>query len=376
MIFNYDYPLLNRITESFKNASRASLENTYIWASQHILEPQEKMIMLISEFGVPVENIHVLGKIYSTNFDVLNELNQIGCKASQPEFDLLKSFDEQHKVNCLNVFRTFMTSCKDGDKVIILDDGASLLDIFNSNRSSIDSRINFIGIEQTSSGFRKLEKTDLGFPVINVARSGIKLEKESPLIAKLGCNRIKDAIEKYHVSKPRILVVGLGPIGSNVMSILKDSGYAVYGHDITFDSNTEVTDIILKGNINILIGATGSNILSEQQIQQIESNISERLLLVSMSSADREFPASFIRLRAEDNKNIHEDNVWKRLILVNNGFPITFKGKRYESTPSEIEKTIALLYGSVLYAATHDININGFVDVPKDITDIINKYTT
>lgn len=371
MINDYNYPLLQKITNSFHDCSRKSLENTYIWACQHILEPQEKMFALISEFGIPAKNVHILGKIYSTNTEVLKELTQFGFNSIQPEFDFTRTFDEQHKDNCQSLFESFMKANEAGDTVIVLDDGAELLNIFNTNREKINPETKIIGIEQTSSGFRKLEEVSLKFPVINVARSGIKLNKESPLIARLGCDRINDVIKKYSISEPHILVVGLGPMGKNVLMILKEDGYSVIGHDTIFDSKIDIVDLIIKNNINILIGATGSNILSKQQIQEVKSNISTSLYLISMSSADREFPASFLRKNGKLDKNTHGDSVWEKIVLVNNGFPITFKGKRYESTPLEIEKTIALLYGSVLYVATSDIDKPGLMDVPKRIENII-----
>lgn len=374
MIDDYNYTLLKKITDSFEHISRESLENIHVWACQHILEPQKKMFMLISEFGIPAQNIHIIGKIYSTNFEVLEELQKFGFEAIQPEFDLNHPFDEQHKANCQRMFDAFLRTSKAGDRAIVLDDGAELLNIFNINKKKINKEVNIIGIEQTSSGFRKLEKESLKFPVINVARSIIKLDKESPLIARLGCDRINDVISKYSIVEPRILIVGLGPIGNNVLLTLKEEGYLVFGHDTIFDSETEIVSLILKNNINILIGATGNNILSEQQLLELKSHITDRIYLISMSSSDREFSASFIRKKGSVDNNIHSDTIWKNLVLVNNGFPITFKGKRYESTPLEIEKTIALLFGSVLYAVNFNFGESEFVDVPKKITDIIQLY--
>jgi len=368
MIKDYDYPLLYKITDSFGVSSKKSLKNTYILACQHILEPQEKMFVLLSEFGVPTENFNILGKIYSTNFEVLQELQNDGFRTIQPNFDLSRTFDEQHKENCNNLFDLYNQIMKDCKRLIVVDDGAELLNRLNQEANS---GIEIIGVEQTSSGFRKLENQKLKFPVINVARSAIKLNKESPLIARLGCDRINDAIKKYNIAEPRILVVGLGPMGNNTLLILKEEGYSVIGHDTVSNSGAEIVELILKNKINVLIGVTGSSILSEQQIQGLEADLSENLHLISMSSSDREFPSAFIRKNSELDKNTHGDSVWKRIVLINNGFPITFKGKRYESTPIEIEKTIALIYGSILYAATNDLPIPGLMDVPKQITDVI-----
>lgn len=369
----YNYPLLKSISDLFRLETHRRCESVYICACQHILEPQKIMFEFISIFGVPKDNIHILGKIYSTNREVLKELGDEGFIITQPDFHRNISFDEQHKINCHNFFSNFIGRVPAGSRVIVIDDGAVLLTIANDHMSRIDKNMDFVGIEQTSSGFRKLEGVKLNFPIINVARSPIKLDKESPLIARLGCERINRMIRKYNIQDPRILIVGLGPIGNNTFFILTEEGYPVIGHDITFDSETEIVELIRVNKINIVIGATGVNIIDKQQVQRL-NNLGWPIYLISMSSSDREFPAVFLRKDDKPNTDIHSDIKWENIMLTNNGFPITFEGNRYESTPIEIEKTIALLYGSVLYAILNDLNNCELTDVPKIITENIDRY--
>ena len=370
-IGSYDYPLLNKITDLFKDHSKEALKRVYVCGCQHILEPQGNMFELLSDFGIPKNNIYILGKIYSTNTEILNELKADGFNVEQPLFDLKNSFDAQHVANCLNLYSSFIKNVPEGSQIIVIDDGADMLNIFNKNINDIENRFHIIGIEQTSSGFRKLEKEKLNFPVINVARSPIKLDKESPLIARLGCDRINDVIKSYSISEPRILVIGLGPMGNNTQLILKEEGYFVIGHDTNLNAQDEVIDLVKENNINTIIGVTGTSLITEEQVKRLSEVSSEKLYLISMSSSDREFPSAFLRQEIPQNSLTHSDALWRNIVLVNNGFPITFKGKRYESTPLEIERTIALLYGSALYASLNTINENGFVDVPKIVTDAI-----
>lgn len=370
----YTYPLLKEITEQYA-LKQKSLESVYVLACQHILEPQAKMFDLISDFGIPKENIYIFGKIYSTSNEVLNELLQDNFKVSEPVFSPEMSFDVEHNENCKNELKTFLSSIQSPSKIIILDDGGELLKVLNDNFESISSNISIVGIEQTSSGFRKLEHTQLHFPIFNVARSAVKLIKESPLIADLGCRRIVDVINQYSISEPRVLVVGLGPMGSNTLTILNNKGYFTLGYDIAHQDKTELIELIRNNKINIVVGVTGTNILSEKQLQEIKDILDYDLYLVSMSSADREFPTTYIRKNGTTPTGVHTDVVWDNLILVNNGFPITFKGRRFESTPEEIERTIGLLYGSTLEAIVKDVNTQkGFLEVPTVVTDILEKH--
>lgn len=343
-------------------------------ACQHLLDPQAKMFELITKQGIPKENIHIFGKIYSTNNEVLRELLSENFKVSVPVFNPTISFDEAHAENCKLEFTHFLSSIHTPSKIIVLDDGGALLATVNDTFTSIPSHISIVGIEQTSSGFRKLEHTQLHFPIFNVARSAIKLVKESPLISKLGTERLKEVCDQYSILEPRILVVGLGPIGQTMVSALKAQGYFVTGHDIAHQDSSELLEILTENNINIIVGATGSSVLTSTQIEEINTTITQNLYLVSMSSADREFPATFIRSKGIGGNEIHSDIAWENITLINNGFPITFKGNRHESTPQEIEKTIGLLYGSVLQAITTDTSSTGFIDVPTTVTDILEKH--
>jgi S-adenosylhomocysteine hydrolase len=383
----YSYPLLEKISHLYE-PQKKPYKDVYILACQHILKPQAKMFELISDFGIPKENIQIFGKIYSTSNEILNGLRSADFKVSKPIFNPAIPFDIEHAENCkkeLNAFvsNVFLSSIKSSpgkspSKIIILDDGGELLkavnDAFGHSISPLPPDTAVIGIEQTSSGFRKLEHTPLHFPIFNVARSDVKLVKESPLIAHLGCDRIVDVIKQYSISEPRILVVGLGPIGSNTFSILKDKGYFVIGYDIAQHDATELITLVNDNAINILIGATGANILNEKQLKEIKDTLNYKLYLISMSSADREFPTTYIRKNGITPAEIHGDAVWDNLTLINNGFPITFKGKRYESTPEEIEITIGLLYGSTLEAIVGEGRTGeGFVEVPGKVGDVLEK---
>jgi S-adenosylhomocysteine hydrolase len=195
----YLYPLLKEITLHYLSKKDTQPSGVYLCACQHLLEPQEKMFDLISEFGIPKENIFILGKAYSTNIDVLLELQRKNFQVAPFSFKPEESFDKQHKENCEQTFDEFISHVPTKGKIIFLDDGGQLLEIANNNYQWLAEKANVIGIEQTSSGFNRLKNTELHFPIINVARSSTKLIKESPVIAKLGLERIKEVFHHYGV---------------------------------------------------------------------------------------------------------------------------------------------------------------------------------
>ncbi len=301
------------------------------------------------------ENITILGKAYSSNNEVISSLTQKGVRVIQPHF-YGSSFDEEHIINC----RSVVESITNNKRVIIIDDGAELIKSFTTSDKKV-----WFAIEQTSSGFRKLETEEPDFPIVNVARSTTKLVQESPLIARLCFERINDYLLEKAINNPSILIIGLGPIGEAILQIFKQNHYSVSGFDIKH-GHSDVLSSIKELDPNVIIGATGFEILTRKELDSLTSN--KPLHLISVSSSDREFPVAAFRSGDE----IHKDVIYKNITFVNNGFPITFKGNKNELTPIEIEKTICLLAGSVLYGITNNIKTKGLVNVADELEDLIN----
>jgi S-adenosylhomocysteine hydrolase len=350
---DYSYPLLNKIFDHYKQ-EKLDLSDFRLCSCQHLLGPQLEMYKMFIEFGFKPENIIVLGKAYSSNREVMQDLQNLGIKAFQPEFSGI-SFDIEHTKNCQDIIKEI----SDNDKNIILDDGAYLIN--TAKEKNI-----YFAVEQTSSGFRILENSKLDFPVFNVARSKIKLTQESPIIARIIFERVKTYIQDNNINSLKILIIGLGPIGNSVLQILNDEKYNVAGFDIE-TTKEEIISYLKNEKPDLVIGATGTAILEESDLVYLENE--HVYHFISVSSSDREFPVVPFR----KNKNVHNDVKHENFVFVNNGFPITFKGNRYESTPMEIEKTIGLLMGSVLHGIVRGFdNQNGIIDIPRELENIIN----
>lgn len=352
---DYDYPLLNKVFSYYKNIPH-EVGGIYLVCCQHLLEPQLKMFELFIDFGFKPENIIVLGKIYSSNTGVISELESKGIRVFQPTFSGI-SFDDEHSKNCKMVSDTIPNDAK----VIILDDGAEMIKTFSNLQHNV-----LFAVEQTSSGFRKLENVDVLFPVINVARSDTKLIQESPFIARLCFERINEYFTKEKITNLSILLVGLGPIGEAILEIFKQNNFTVDGFDIKH-GHKDLLSVIHTKNPDVIIGATGSSILSAEDIENSLSN--KRLHLISVSSSDREFPVAHFR----KNTDIHTDVQYKNVTFVNNGFPITFKGNRLEGTPTEMEKTMCLLGGSVIDAVVNGVTGKGLLNVSSQLEEVINS---
>lgn len=351
---NYQYPRLKRVFDYYNNMPHA-VGDYFLVGCQHLMEPQLKMFEYLTRFGFDPEKIIMLGKAYSTNVEVLAELQKKNIKAVQPKFSGI-SFDQEHKNNC----EAILKEIPENARCIVLDDGGELIKAFTRNNRSV-----LFGVEQTSSGFRNLEKEMLPFPVLNVARSVTKLTQEAPLVARHLNERILAYLSQKGVTNPSVLIVGLGPIGESIAETFKQSGIEVEGLDVKY-GHTNLIEKIQNIKPDVVIGATGTSILAEKEVKNMNS--SRKLFFISASSSDREFPVVAFRSKEE----VHEDVAYKNITFVNNGFPFSFMGNRYEMTPIEIEKTICLLGGAVMYGATKRVSETGLQEIPSELEDIIN----
>ncbi|MEI6479984.1 MAG: hypothetical protein WCO12_00465 [bacterium] len=351
----YTYPLLQRVSELYEEVE---LGNVLLLACQHLLEPQLRMFEHLLQMGLKPENCVIVGKNYSTNTEVMQELKAKGCVVApfSQKFDPMQPFDIWFEERLIAFVKAEISKhqIEKYSKVVILDDGGFMHLVVNELCKDFTT---LIGVEQTSSGHHKIQSANIQFPSISVARSYQKLMFESPYIGINGHEKIMQHLRMRQKNNPKVLVIGLGPIGRQLAGQLliceKFDGYAV---DPKLDElrhrgmgSRGVFDLLRPEHIlqpcelkqrlkefDLIVGTTGSPVLTNEDIENLHPEVS----LVSISSSDREFPAVPFR---HHKGTLHQDYVLGARTLVNGGFPITFDGLRHGMPPQQIELTIALL---------------------------------
>ena len=174
---------VERISKEFENQK---LDRVLLIACQHILKTNCQMFNSLFEKGLKSKNIFLMGKCYSTDKEALKWFIKKGVNVhkNSEAFDSYESYDSSFDNYVKEFFKSVISSVniKDFEKIIILDDGGSMLKLANK---VLKSTKNIIGIEQTSSGYNRLKGIKLRFPIINVARSKAKLDHESLIVADL-----------------------------------------------------------------------------------------------------------------------------------------------------------------------------------------------
>jgi hypothetical protein len=368
----HTYPLLGHLRELYAGVD---LSNTLLVSSLHLLEPQK---MLLENLGLQAI---IAGKNYSTNDGVMRELEQAGHKVASFSnvFEPHQSFDDWYPENLSRFIVEELGKHNLGkyDNVIVLEDGGFLHLLLDKLIPDVS---NFIGIEQTSSGHHRIMKANIRFPFISVAQSYHKLLLESPYIGELGVRRILQHLKKRGKRNPKILGLGLGPIGRQTMGRLlcvegiegcasdpkfSTTGLSHHGaNDILRHRNKIISqeDALRRiGEFDVIVGSTGTALFGEEMTERLHPEVS----LVSMSSSDREFPAVSFRKKGG---GIHDDYMLGDRCLVNAGFPITFYGERNCIPPQQIELTLGLMMARLLnvVSPTHSL--------PLVIEQLVNMW--
>ncbi len=342
-----ELPLIHKAGSLFDTID---LGNCILIACQHILGTTTPMVEELIQRGLEPSSIFILGKCYSTNNEVLEQIKNQGIYVSDlsTEYQSHMAFDDQYKSHVRSFLLDISSKVlvKGYDRIIVLDDGGELiLQLTELNLF----RVSF-AVEQTSSGIRKLRDIELPFPLINVARSNAKLNYESPFIAQKAVEVLMEALRNYAVFAPKVLIVGQGSIGSALTAHL--SQWDIEVHDITshgtpfFESHKDTLE-----HYDVIIGTTG-----DQIIRYEESNLlKKRVILASVSSSDREFDAVAWRLQIPQNDNCHLDVQIDERVVLNSGFPINFTGEAHSVAPKKIQLTRALMLCGIYQGISHDL---------------------
>lgn len=363
-------PLLDFTTSLYPDAN---LKDVYIICAQHLASTTYSLFHTFLQLGLQPDNLSTIGKCYSTDPVVYEEMARIGIDVcpNSLTFNSHLSFDEQYHENIKKFVdqRIRKITSRDFKKVIVIDDGGELISAVNTFSESE----NLIGIEQTSSGFHKLKTRKIKFPIINVARSSAKLKYESPFIARSIIDTLVRRMECFPFKPKKILIIGYGPIGSQIFEILKNDYYVSIFDKSTARSQIKKEHFVdsLK-EFDLIIGCTGKTVLEPKHYKLLKENV----ILVSTSSSDREFSAVSLRNKLPHVINCHSNLFIDGVYLINCGFPINFAEEYREVDVDELQLTRSLILASLLQACNYvDSPKKGFISMNLgNQRKIVQKY--
>ena len=370
-----ELPLLDHISKFF--VDRVDLSNTLIICVQHIVSTTCIMINHLFKLGLKSNNLFMIGKCYSSCPEAYQYLIKSGVAVASfsMDFDSHQSFDDDfdYKIEKFLITLSKVVNFVEFDRVILLDDGGHLLEKFHCFSNYLIGA-NVVGVEQTSSGYNRLSKTKLLFPIINVARSWVKLNYESKIITDIILSKLFERLNKLSPSPRNILIMGYGTLGKILCDVLQ-SKFFIYAYDIQAKygeaNNTNLNELLQKADL--ILGCTGETSIPASLYKFLKNGV----ILASVSSSDREFDAVHIRRNCLKTSNCHIDLSWNGINLLNSGFPINFDDNFVGIDPDNFQLTRGLIFTAINQAFLADRNTNSWVELDQsiqhEIADFWNK---
>jgi adenosylhomocysteinase len=275
----------------------------------------------------------------------------------------------------------------DGRKIIIVEDGGYVVPLIH--REFQDDLERFQGaVEQTTKGINQdLEVLPLKIPLLSVASSKVKREKESPEIAKVVWNNVQRLLWDRDLRNAQVLIIGYGNIGKNLARHLRTNGVLVKVFDQIPEKRQEangdgytvgdsIEELVKNQHGLIVVGATGKPSITEREIKAL-GNTS---VLVSASSDQIEIGLKVLERHSFDpTPLIHPASGNKsgdiyRLVSTRNevtllaeGYPVNFwDAESMPYTVSQVALVPLYLSAVAIAAQASDIRIgepdSDFVD--------------
>lgn len=365
------FKLLDYLNSVFQNID---LKDCHVICVQHIVASTVSLFNALFENGLNPQNLSAIGKCYSTRPEALEHLleRKVDIAQESLHFDPYRTFDIEFKRVLLSFFQDKIKDleAKDCKKLIVLDDGGELLLFMNSllkKRKFWRGKV--VGIEQTTAGYEKLKSEPLLLPIVNVARSNIKLFHESPFIARVAVERLLEHLNKLRIFPKNALIIGNGAVGSHIHAEIR----GLFRTE-TFDVDASKSSITMNsyanmlGNFDLIIGCTGKTVIQPNQFQLLKRGA----CLASVSSSDREFSGLNLRNKVKGISSCHEDICAEGIHLLNCGFPINFDNAYEEIDIPEFQLTRAILLAAIYQSITKEY-ANELVDLDHEPIPIMRE---
>jgi S-adenosylhomocysteine hydrolase len=384
-----ELPLLGALS---KLEGEVDFSNTVLVGVQHLLASNISMLVKLREAGLDYERMFLLGKIYSTNPEVATTLEEFGVFVHQSSCELdrvslLKDYHNQLGRAADDLLATANRQLRvepEPRKLLVIDDGATLIRSVNHHRECIDADV--VAVEQTTSGAQVLkERPSILFPVINVAESEAKRRHESPHVASSIIENLENRIQalplKTTLADVVALIVGIGAVGMEVAKRLKNKVAGLAVHDVNPERliaahNAGFRVVDLREGLrrsHIVIGCVGKSWLPDDGAQLIQDGT----VLINGSSSNIEFlglnvlngqgGAGFQLAHRNYPVKVQDGKAW----VLNGGFPVNFDGSADPIPPLMIQFTRGLMLAGIYQAMASSPTERGLITLEERRQDFL-----
>ena len=383
-------PLLDALSSL---EGKVDFSNTVLVGVQHLTASTASLLVKLHEAGLDYSRMFLLGKIYSSNPLVVQTLQSRGVFVHQSTFELnnVSLLHDYHiqlgqaAADLLVMANRKLRSLPKPRKLLVIDDGASLISLVNHYRESVHAEV--VAVEQTTSGARVIrERSNALLPIIDVAQSTAKRRHESPYIGSWIIRNLETRVHALPVetrlAKSDVLVVGIGAVGMEVAKQLRSKVARLAVYDLNDERLAVASDhglhaVGLREGLScshIIIGCVGKNWLPEDG----ERLVQDRAILASGSSSNVEFLGLDV-LDGYDEAGYqlaHRDYLAKvqnngKAWVLNAGFPVNFNGSPDPIPPETIQFTMGLMLAGIYQAVETNPTERGLVSLDERLQELL-----
>lgn len=369
-----ELPTVTRLVLASREAGLTIQRSTKLIAVQHMVRTNLTLFRALFALGLEPRNTFVMGKGYSTAPFCLTALARAGANVTEDlERPPSGHYEEARQKALLAFWRDIDGSSmlKAGEQIIVVDVGGRLLSLVEQECANSRAQVDVVGLEQTSSGIRRLEGQNRAFPIVNVAEAAAKALHESPLVAETIVERLeRRGLEGWpHL---RAGVVGIGEIGRSMVTKLSERGFEVMGTNAT---ETVDPDLAVKlapfsellRSAEIVFGCTGSDIFATTHLP---AELGRGLILASCSSEDIEFRTLLRQAGVGGGGWPAPDITVGPARILSGGYPINFDTSGISIPEDAAQTTTALMLAGILTAASllrDGSSERGLVQLPSSL---------
>ncbi len=362
--YNENLPVLDCISEVFPLKEILSFDSIAFVCVQHLLFTTVNLVESLIKLGACSDNIHIMGKSYSSCPQVVDQLMASGCHcySNSPQEklgDFRTCFIQDIEKMWQAVYNDLQH--KKIKLLVILDDGGTCL---SNVPTYIRKKYPLVGVEQTTTGLTDICMHQLFFPVVEVASSAAKQLIESPMIGEAVVKKLSTILP---MSQRSLVcgVVGLGVIGTVVTQKLLSLNHKVIAYDRNPEKGQNLGKALRTDDIKTIFdgteyifGCAGEDITKNLDITVINNNKT----FISCSSQDKEF-LTLLKIFAEKNCKYHSvlDHLecslnGQTVKVYRGGFPINLDNSGESVKAADIQLTRGLLLGGILQGIVYALH--------------------
>ncbi|MCK4478778.1 hypothetical protein KAU88_09695 [Candidatus Bathyarchaeota archaeon] len=357
----------------------------------HLLRDSLPFFDSLLSMGVEKDDLFIVGIPYSSKIEVVEHLMDDDFRVRH--LDKTRYIDEFLGVIKAVLLEACQHCVRTKKSLLIIEDGGYAVPLLHEDDEFSEySNICVGAVEQTANGIWAdqliAENSGLLFPIMNVAESRIKRERESPLVATAIIQNINRLLEGYGIDirNQKVGQIGFGVIGRPLALEMQSDGVDVTIYDLDEDINKEAKkdDIKVAQSLEellpgktLIIGCTGKEVVGLSELRKIDRNI----YFVNATSKLRELNyrefldiAEKLKIKAGIGTEYKLKGGREIIIrLLANGFPVNFFENAQSIPDQKIQFILALLLGAAGHLVSTGICEPLIHEIPSALEDRIER---